>query len=535
MTSRLPRNTGDPSFVTFTMAWVSHSLGHPGRLFDAPIFFPHHNTLAYSDPLLPLGALWGVGHWISGNWTVATGMVALAMVVANLAATYALAKRLTGRADAAALAALAFALSDFALAQWGHIQMQALGFLPLGFLLLFRLLERGRWSDGLLLGLVQGAMAMTTASIALAWAVAAVAAVAAHVIIRRFRLGREVWKALAIAALVSAALVVPAALPYTNLQRDPNFTRPLEPLASFRWRDLVSPTRTRQGPLAALQLPATRRGVEHEAFPGLTALALGTVGLGALVLTRRRRTGREHELVLVAIAGAVCLLTAMGPDILGPVSPYRLLHDDVPGFAGLRVATRFTIVTILAVALLAASGLAWLAARLPRPQLARTVGWAAVTVLLLELAMPVRWRHLDTDPATLAVYRELATRAPGPVAELPMASFVDGSTWSDVEAPRQVYSTLDWHPRVNGYSGFVTPDYYEKLTALNRFPEPCAIDEARAIGVRWIVVHTGVVDRIRQYDALETGRVMAGLPKDAVTRAGRSYLVDVTKLPSAPC
>ncbi len=536
MTSRLPRNTGDTSFVTFTMAWVSHSVTHPRRLFDAPIFFPHHNTLAYSDPLIPLGPVWGVVHWVSGNWTVATGVVVMAMVIVNVGATYALAKRLTGRADAAALAAIAFALSDFALAQWGHIQMQALGYLPLGFLLLFRLLERGRWTDGLLLGLVQGAMALTTASIALAWAVAAVAAITTHLIVRRFRIDRAVWKAMALTAVVSAVLVVPATRPYTDLQRDPNFKRPLQPLASFRWPDLLSPTRDRNDALHLLQAaPVRHHGAEHEAFPGRTALALAAVGLVGIAVMRRRPDPRRHELLLVSVAGAVCLVTAMGPDVLGPFSPYRLLHNDVPGFAGLRVATRFTTVSILAVAVLAASGLASLAARFRRRQLGRTVGWAAVALLLVELAMPVRWRHLDTDRATLAVYRELAKRPAGPVAELPMASFLDASSWSDIEAPRQVYLTLDWHPRVNGYSGFVTPDYPETQAFLNRFPAPCAIYQARKIGVRWIVVHTGVIDRIQQYDPHETSKVMAGLPKDAVTRAGKSYLIDVTKLPSPVC
>jgi hypothetical protein len=528
MTTRLPRNTGDTSFVTFTMAWVAHALPHPGHVFDAPIFWPHRHALAYSDPLFPLGAAWGAVHWVTDNWTIATGAVVLAMVIANLAATYALAKRLTGRADAAALAAFAFALSDFALAQWGHIQMQALAYLPLAFLLLFRLLERGRVLDGVLLGLLHGAMALTTASIALAWAVAAASALVAHLIVRRFRLPRPVWVALAVTALVSAAIVIPATRPYTELQRDSDFRRPLQPLASFRWPDLLTPTRTRDDPLRLAQLPATRHhGAEHEAFPGLTTLVLGAVGAGVVIVARRRR----HELLLIAVAGAACLVTAMGPDVLGPLSPYRLLHNDVPGFAGLRVATRFLMVPILAIALLAASGLAALMARLR----ARWLGWAAVAVLLIELAMPVRWRTLDTSAGTLAVYRALARRPAGPVAELPMASFLDASTWSDVEAPRQVYLTLDWHPRVNGYSGFVTPDYPETREFLNRFPEPCALFHARKIGVRWVVLHTGVVNRVAQFTDGEAASRVASLPPDAVSKLGNSYLVDMTRLPAPPC
>jgi hypothetical protein len=112
---------------------------------------------------------------------------------------------------------------------------------------------------------------------------------------------------------------------------------------------------------------------------------------------------------------------------------------------------------------------------------------------------------------------------------------MNASRWSDTEAPRQVYLTLDWNPRFNGYSGFVTPDYFESMTFLNRFPDPCAIYQARKLGIRWIVLHTGVINRQPQYEPLTTGLMVAALPSDAVTRAGNAYLIDVTKLPSPIC
>ncbi|MCU1461220.1 MAG: hypothetical protein JWO37_1295 [Acidimicrobiales bacterium] len=535
MLTKLPKDTADSSFVTFTLAWVSHTLTRPRHLFDAPIYWPHHNTLAYSDPVLPLAPVWGAVHWVIGSWTASTGVLVLALVIANLGATYAVAKRLTGRTDAATLAALAFGLSDFGLAQWGHIQMQALAYVPLGFLLLFRLLDRGRWIDGLLLAILHGAMALTTASIAAAWAVAAATVVGVHVVSRRGRIGAPVWKALALAAVVSAAIVVPATRPYAHLQSDPMFRRPVQPFASFRWPDLLTPTRNRSGPLNALQVPAVRHhGAEHEAFPGVTTLALAGIGLVALAATRHRPKRRQqHELFLLVAAGAVCLLTAAGPGVLGPLSPYRLLHNDVPGFSGLRVATRFAMVTLLAIAVLAATGLATIAARLPDHW--RPLTWAAIALLLAELAMPVRWQHLDTSQSTLAVYRALARRPAGAVAELPIAPYADGIVWAYTEAPREVYATVDWHPRFNGYSGFVAPGYLESMNLLNRFPDQCAIAEARRIGLRWLVLHTGVVDLAKQFDTAEAEARVAALPPGAVTRVGSSFLVDVTGLPESTC
>ena len=59
--------TGDPSLYLWTLGWDLHTIStHPtwlltGRVFDAPVFFPAHHTLAYSDHLLLQAvALWPV-------------------------------------------------------------------------------------------------------------------------------------------------------------------------------------------------------------------------------------------------------------------------------------------------------------------------------------------------------------------------------------------------------------------------------------------------------------------------------------------
>ena len=45
---------GDPLFLIWTMEWVRRALFHaPRELFDAPMFHPLPDVLAYSDPLIP--------------------------------------------------------------------------------------------------------------------------------------------------------------------------------------------------------------------------------------------------------------------------------------------------------------------------------------------------------------------------------------------------------------------------------------------------------------------------------------------------
>jgi len=55
--SSLLPDSDDALFSVWRLAWVAHQLPRdPAHLFDANIFYPHRNTLAYSDAMLLVGA-----------------------------------------------------------------------------------------------------------------------------------------------------------------------------------------------------------------------------------------------------------------------------------------------------------------------------------------------------------------------------------------------------------------------------------------------------------------------------------------------
>ena len=85
---------------------------------------------------------------------------------------------------------------------------------------------------------------------------------------------------------------------------------------------------------------------EREMFPGLVVSVLAVLALAAAVGGRRRRGIRSRpgtdEAVtwLYAVILGLAVWMSLGP---GPVGPYRLLLDLVPGLNGLRVPTRFIV------------------------------------------------------------------------------------------------------------------------------------------------------------------------------------------------
>jgi len=184
--------------------------------------------------------------------------------------------------------------------------------------------------------------------------------------------------------------------------------------------------------------------------------------------------------------------------------------------------------------MLAAAGFAALAARLGdrRSRVVAVVAVVTGAVMLAEMAVALPWADLAHDRETLAVYRALADRPAGAVVELPMMIPRENSyRWAVVEAPRMVYSTLDWHPRVNGYSGFVPPGYDEDAAILDTFPAPAALQSAKEHGVRYVVLHLGTSQGYRLYSDDNAAARLRSLPPGATAeRQGNSWLVDLGQI-----
>jgi hypothetical protein len=152
------------------------------------------------------------------------------------------------------------------------------------------------------------------------------------------------------------------------------------------------------------------------------------------------------------------------------------------------VPARFRAVAGLYLAFLAGLGVASLARRLGSPSVAGVALCAAGVLLLVDVhpsldLQPV-WDHAP------GIYR----RIPDPhavVANLPLPWDRD-PFWRD---PIFMYfSTFDWHPIVNGSSGFAPP-WYDPLGAVSReFPADAALDAYRRLGTEYFVLHAGFYD-----------------------------------------
>jgi hypothetical protein len=178
------------------------------------------------------------------------------------------------------------------------------------------------------------------------------------------------------------------------------------------------------------------------------------------------------------------LWASLGPEF----GLYGALYRLVPGMDFVRVPARLTILTLLALAVLAGSGLDRLLLKVParwRPRL----GVAALSLLALEFAA----FPLDAPRYALpapAVDRWLAEQ-PGrfAIVELPVADPRDAARSARLHSLYMLHGMAHWQKMVNGYSGFTPPAHDALFRALVRFPDEASLSALEQLGVGYAVVH----------------------------------------------
>ena len=139
----------DPRLFTWTMGRVSQALlGAQSQVFQGNIFYPHGNTLTYSEPVLVPSLLsFTPVYAVSRNPILAYNVTLLLFSALGGWAAYYAAFRLTGSQPAGWIAGIIFSLSPFRTGYYNIITMQLSFPIPLAFLALTRFLERQRIRD----------------------------------------------------------------------------------------------------------------------------------------------------------------------------------------------------------------------------------------------------------------------------------------------------------------------------------------------------------------------------------------------------
>jgi hypothetical protein len=475
-------DNGDGQLSIWNVAWVARTLVvDPRHVFDANIFYPHRNTLAYSENNLGAGALAIPVYWATRNPYAAVNSAVLLSFILSATGMYYLIRFLTHDRRAAALSAIWFAFCPYIFRRTAHIQLLMTAGLPFAMLAFHRLADRPNPIRGVALGLAMAAQALCCgyygifAILMVGFAVAVVAGT------RRLWAVPRYWIAVGVAALVSVGIVLPAFLPYIALQRDTGFHRTIGETVRYsaNWSAYLASSAFAHAWLLSF-LPRWTDVL----FPGVLVTIFGIAGA---FVARRQQRG-ELSLLYGGLAGLACW-ASFGP----PAHLYSALYAAVPMFSWLRAPSRFGLIVVFGLCVLAGIGVSAGLRRLRRPGVA--VAMLAL-VAVGEMMAPVDMREV---PPVEPVYRTLATLPRGPVIEMPFF-------YLDYMFPRHtaymLNSTTHWMPLVNGYSDYMPPDFLANVAILAPFPSRDAFKLLEPNAVRYAIFHMYWYNTENQRDVL---------------------------------
>lgn len=496
----------DALLNTWIIAWVGHALiTDPLNLFNANIFHPYPNTLAYSETMLPQGLFALPFNLAFDNPILGYNLVLLASFLLAAYAMYLFIFDLTRNRGAAIIAGTIFAFNPYNLGNLAQVQLLSFGWMPFVMLWLRRLLTADRalrFGIGALRVRICFLFALAFSLQGLSsfyYAFLAGFAVALYSIwifvIDRPRLSALVR--VLTSALIIAVIITPFFIPYLQVQREMGFERQVaesEPFsASLKLFAEVSPQNLVYGKFLAPNPPVMIGGYPLDnLFPGIVAVALAIVGITAI-----KHRDKWFYFVLLTFA----FLLSLGPRLfLAPnvptdlTLPYRWLYDTFPLMRALRAPVRFDALVMFALAVLAGLGFSRLlplascllppAFRLSPPASCLLLtGFTVLEYLAFPAAnitpVPV-WNEIPE------YVRWLRQQAPGVILELPM---IASDSTKPLDLTTQYLSTYHWHTTPDGYSGFNAPKRGEIAYEMQAFPGDRSMALLQVLGVEYVITH----------------------------------------------
>jgi hypothetical protein len=225
-------------------------------------------------------------------------------------------------------------------------------------------------------------------------------------------------------------------------------------------------------------------------FPGVLVLVLAAIAILGGVGRRPASTGpkrarfRENYVAFYLLIAV--LATMMFID--RPFELWRYVYW-LPGLNFIRVPSRFILLTLLALSVLAGFGFDRITSRLSKTGI--MLATATVAALLLieyssypfggvpyAVTIPPIDRWLDTQPK------------PFVVAELPVPSPGNLGALERQQTSAMLHATAHWQKTIHGYSGIRRPFHDQLYLELTAFPDATSLASLRGVGVNYVVVHT---------------------------------------------
>ncbi len=502
---------GDELVIAWIQSWVIHALssGNIFSLFNANIFYPYHNSLAFSDifltsSILSIIPLYIIKEPISVvNFTFISSLILLGFSIFLL--SYYLTKDFVVSILSGNLVLFTPAVLDKAT----HLQILAIQWVPLSILFFLIFIKQGK-SKYFALGLIFFLLQIYNSFLP------GYFIVISYVIISIFNIFYDKKKSLKLLTkmnisllLIAFALTIPIIIPYYQVSKEFSYTRDIRDSIHFALQpeDLFYSSNYSRLNTFLNDFPINKNSQNNEFKPGYLGIVFTILSIFVLyyfIKNFRKNNKIFNSLTTISLIG---LVLSFGPVLhLGrqtihepfPIPlPYTLFYYILPGFNGFRNSARWEMLFILCIAVVIALTLTMIFKNYNKTK-TKIIYCLLIIGIIAEYNFPMKLYAVPQVSDFPPVYKWLnTTPADSAVIILPIHNW--NSIFAVEEIWREYYSTANFRKTVNGYSGFSPPPWQKLVVDINNdFPQENSIIKLKKIGVDYIIVHKSEFDLLHK-------------------------------------
>jgi len=478
-------------FLSYILNWNIHALTHfPLKIFQAPIFYPLKNTLAFSDPLFTssLIALPFVKTF-NQPFLAYTVNIFLSFTL-NGFFTYLLVFKLTKNFFASLISGILFSFSIAKIDSLEHLQVFSMYWIPLGLYFFFK-------KRPFLVAVTFVLQILNTVFLGFVH----IFTIGVFTLVFYFK--KKITKAQLMNLLkyFILALIIVAAIfiPYFQVSKTWTAARSLKDVfgGSAYFLDYIYPTQTSR--LQALAVSLIQKQ-PWPAYLGATVSVLSLISFFKITLNPALLAS-----IITAISGFILSLgpyfqlTRHAKFIPFPL-PYLWAYYLIPGFQSMRAPQRWSHLLLFGLSLFIGLVLVRFFKKLKKTQkiLITTV---IILAVLLEIRLPLFSKPVLTYSQIPPVYNWLKHQPSSVIVEIPAQTWV--MKLSDVEIQRLHYRSFilsSNHQFINGFSGFSPSTWTDNISSLRKFPQNKSIETLKKLKADLAVLHHQDIADLKQLD-----------------------------------
>jgi len=503
---------GDELVGVWIQTWVLHALKtNPFHLFEADIYYPFHNSLAYSDLLFTSSLLSAIPLWLLKEPVVAVNFTLISSLFFLGFFTYLLVFFVTDNFLAAVLSGVLVIFSPATLDKHMHMQILAIEGVPLSIVFFIKFLKSAK-TRYLLTSLFFFFLQIYNSFLPGYFIVFSYVFLSFFFV--RFHPGR--WKQLltkrnTTLVLLSFLIIIPITLPYFAVSKEFHYTRDIRDTIHFALQpeDLLwGVITTRLEPLLVTIFPPRNYPANAEIKPGYLGFVFSLLSLLVLFYWRKKDI-QERWIFLSCLAIALTgFILSFGPALhinrhtihkpFPIILPYALFYYLVPGFQGYRNSARWEMLFVLFIVVCIALLLATILKKY-KPSTQTVMYLLLIAGVVAEYNFPMKFVTIPPLKAFPKEYMWFATTPQNTkIIEMPVFNW-SMQPYSYGEIMRGYYNASYFRTTVSGFTGFSPPPWQALVTnLLADFPDTQSIQKLHQLGINYILVHTDEYDLLNK-------------------------------------